>query len=294
MPRPKFVTCKICGKGFGSASIDIHVPQCYEKALKQWKINPVGPRPVMPGTKPPQATSSSPQAPVGGGAAAARSLKQNQVFEVAEYDNDNPNLHPCSKCGRKFNFDRIGYHESVCKGDQKRRVFRSERQRSITDGNGEYSVTPAPKSKRTGGQRGGYKVDATKPIPSTNWRQQHEEFIRAVRSAKQADSSAQQMWGAPKNARGGAGAGRGRGGRGAAPKTYTRSTVPANMVRQNRAVKENIATGGRMARAAESSIEKPGRSKPTRDTMGGGGGGGYRIANDNTTSLGTLQAFGRA
>jgi hypothetical protein len=37
---------------------------------------------------------------------------QNANFEAEEV---NQNLVPCRKCGRKFNSDRVGKHEKVCK-----------------------------------------------------------------------------------------------------------------------------------------------------------------------------------
>ena len=43
--------CPLCGQMFGSASIDIHVPQCHDKAVRRWEQLPPrerGPRPAMP------------------------------------------------------------------------------------------------------------------------------------------------------------------------------------------------------------------------------------------------------
>lgn len=48
MGPPGFKKCSICGKEFGSASIDIHVPQCYEKAMATWEKTHSGPQPVLP------------------------------------------------------------------------------------------------------------------------------------------------------------------------------------------------------------------------------------------------------
>lgn len=37
-------------------------------------------------------------------------------------NNQNQNLVPCRKCGRKFVSDRIGKHEKVCKGPETKHV----------------------------------------------------------------------------------------------------------------------------------------------------------------------------
>ncbi|KPI88194.1 hypothetical protein ABL78_2698 [Leptomonas seymouri] len=315
MPRPHFITCQLCGKGFGSASINIHIPQCYEKAIKRWKLDPVGPRPVMPAlygnagaakrsgsnggtirnTMMNSGAMGLDEQPCGGGMAAARSLHAQNTLPMMEEAPTNMNLHPCSKCGRSFNYDRISYHESVCKGDQKRRVFDSSKQRCVS---GEGSDGFGSVFGRTGGGKGKKRKLGTAnttsnytpaPAPQTNWRQQHEEFIDAIRSARRAGAESQSMWGTssvdvaqgrrqmaptrgPQRApftrsafQGGA-----SGGGGAAGALYTRGMpppsqrVPALMVKQSESRKQNIASGGRASQAKPSAPVPPSRGGAVR------------------------------
>ncbi|KAG5489926.1 hypothetical protein JKF63_00043 [Porcisia hertigi] len=342
MPRPQFITCHLCGRGFGSASINIHIPQCYEKAIKRWQLDPQGPRPVMPQLhgKPVSKASNirSPAVsfagqPCGSGVSAVRTLHmQSQIPESVAPEN--MNLHPCSKCGRKFNYDRVAYHERVCKGDRKRRVFDSSKQRCATgDADDAYagSAFGAPTGARGGRTKKTVAASTTSrytpaPAPRTNWRQQHEEFIAAIRSAKRADTDAQNMWG---TASGGPSYGSSRGPARSGPPgisssnfrsragvspqfSTTTGRVPRLMTKQNETFKQSIAAGGRAARAkAGGGIPAPGMGRPIpppeRNSFGGGGGsrfgnraggsgmggGGGRILNDNSSSMGMLQAMGR-
>jgi hypothetical protein len=371
MPRPQFITCQLCGKGFGSASINIHIPQCYEKAIKQWKLDPVGPRPVMPalygaaagakkagapvnggGARNPAIVSGAvgfDDQPCGGGISAVRSLHSQSMPPPSMEDGKiNMNLHPCSKCGRSFNYDRITYHESVCKGDQKRKVFDSSKQRRVS---GEGGDSFGSTFRRAGGESGMKKKGqlgvantpsryTPAPAPKTNWRQQHEEFINAIRSAKRADAEAQNMWGTSSPAVAAPRRGPVASTRGPQHAPFPRSTnqggalgtgsmstcgmpapaqrVPPLMAKQSESRKQNIATGGRAAQAKSSAPIAPRRGggpprpgsrlsqqQQQRGSIGGagdrfsgrgygGGGGGGRILNDNTTSIGMLQAMGQA
>lgn len=367
MPRPQFITCQLCGKGFGSSSINIHIPQCYEKAIKRWKLDPVGPRPVMPalygsagparksgnGLKTTTLTSDSigfEEQPCGGGVAAVRSLHVQKASPIVEDAPTNMNLHPCSKCGRSFNYDRIAYHESVCKGGEKRGVFDSSKQRRAADEEndgfgsvfGRSNGVKGTKKKQLGTANTTSRYTPA-PAPKTNWRQQHEEFINAIRSAKRADAESQNMWGTssavaaptlapvtpargPPRAPFQRSAKQGRVFSGASEEMSTRGMpapsqrVPLLMMKQNDSRKKNIATGGRAAQAKSSAPMVPprggggggGGGRPsnrvskqrssfggTGDRFGGreygmGGGGGGRILNDNTTSIGMLQAMGLA
>lgn len=342
MPPPKFVTCQICGRGFGSASIGIHIPQCYDKALKRWQLDPTGPRPVMPQMQTGKGKTGLSgkdgfDVPVGAGGAAARSLKANNVgMTISEAPPENMNLHPCSKCGRKFNYDRISYHESVCKGDRRRPVFDSTKQRMPEDaleGGGSFGYSGRSSAKRKG-KKGSAAPASSSPavaryprIPPSTWRQQHEEFIEAVRYARRSGAESKAMWGNPSSSPAGR---RQPGGvsRAAPRDAPIPPRVPSSMVKQNEFRKANMVSGGRAARVQSNSINTPApngaadgglrrtstktatrssafggggdrfaRYGPGGAAGGGGGGGGggpVRIVNDNTTSIGMNQAFGRA
>lgn len=201
----KFVTCQLCGHGFGSASIAIHIPQCYDKALKRWQLDPRGPKPVMPhrggvgGTvHQPLSKDNSIASLYGDGRSTAPaslraplSQQQQQLFAQPEaFPSGNPNLHPCRKCKRTFAFDRIAYHESVCKGNKKRKEFNSKKQRlsdfdefEIRAAAGGSKQRQVPVGISRGASRAVALIDS-RPGGATSWRQQHADFINAIRSAR--------------------------------------------------------------------------------------------------------------
>ncbi|KAH9582299.1 hypothetical protein LSM04_009529 [Trypanosoma melophagium] len=297
---PRFRTCPLCQQGFGTASLGIHIPQCYEKAIKRWRLNPIGPMPVMPNINraPPQGGKNiMPESACGNGVIGARSLRQqSNVNDIPEYAGDNANLHPCSRCGRSFLFDRIAYHESVCKGNMKRKVFDSSKQRAV-EGDGGYDtfrMSYGKKKKNMKHTSGVSGISAA--VPRTRWREQHREFIEAMRAARRAHNASQEMWGEPIVK---------------APVAYPekQQRLPPAVARHQKGMqlREERTRG-----AIETSIPRAQpmvRQTPARrpygnafggggerftSCRGGGGGGKVKIINDNTTSLGMLQAFGRA
>ncbi|XP_006755474.1 PREDICTED: zinc finger C2HC domain-containing protein 1B [Myotis davidii] len=84
----------------------------------------------------------------------------------------NQNLFPCEVCGRRFAADVLERHGPICKKlfNKKRKPFSSVKQRL----QGTYfpTVSLALQSK-------------PQPVRKANWRQQHEDFIIAIQSAKQ-------------------------------------------------------------------------------------------------------------
>ncbi|KAL7701199.1 zinc-finger of a C2HC-type/Double zinc ribbon [Lotmaria passim] len=102
--RPAFHVCYLCGQQFGSASIGIHIPQCYQKKLSQWeKSDPAvrGPKPKHPDT-----------VKWKGGPNAAAEQNNGDSYETF-----NSQLVPCPNCGRTFLPDRLAVHLRGCKGD---------------------------------------------------------------------------------------------------------------------------------------------------------------------------------
>ena len=97
---PRFVLCYICGRQFGSKSIEIHEPQCLEK----WKVeNDKLPREQRrPLPKKPEVLSSGGKYDV------------NAMNEAA-WQSAQANLVPCPNCGRTFNPDRLAVHLRACK-----------------------------------------------------------------------------------------------------------------------------------------------------------------------------------
>ncbi|KAJ6638630.1 Zinc finger C2HC domain-containing protein 1C [Pseudolycoriella hygida] len=87
------------------------------------------------------------------------------------------NMAACEKCGRFFNEDRILKHESICKKQKKRKVFDVTKHR-VQGTDAEVYVKKALKASPK-------KQAAAPPAKKSNWRKKHEEFIAAIRSAKQ-------------------------------------------------------------------------------------------------------------
>ncbi|CUG91208.1 zinc finger protein, putative [Bodo saltans] len=340
----KFVSCPLCGQGFGSASIGIHVPQCYDKALKRWQLDPRGPKPVMPvrglstGTMKggsPGASSMPNYGNTGGHGAGNSSMpvplrstlnqRQQQLRLPTEdpYPDHNPNLHPCRKCQRTFAFDRIAYHESVCKGNKQRKPFNSKKQRLSDFDEFEIRATArggggAGRTVRGGAGGGRAPPLDTRQSGATSWRRQHADFISAIRSAKQHQSQVTALQKKVQPQRDDLGGGR----------RQPRQPFASNALRQpdiyrstaNRAAAGGGALGPRQnpqfpQQAATSRTVKTtpagsgrGAVNAMRNVGGGGGfalggpsnagayGGGapnYRIQNTNQTSSAMLQAMGR-
>nr|CCC93645.1 unnamed protein product [Trypanosoma congolense IL3000] len=297
---PRFRLCPLCQQGFGTASLGIHVPQCYQKALKRWMVNPVGPKPVMPNadlTPRKGRAYDTETVACGRGTNGARTLCEDEQFVNIPEHAENMNLHPCSRCGRKFLFDRIAYHESVCKGNVKRKVFDSSKQRAI-DGQHRGSCFGSSTSGKWRKTTSGASTSAP-GVPRTRWREQHLEFIEAMRAARRANQASKAMWGEssvresqstrPRQQRASPG--------------VLRQQRGANLRQQRTANPMGITLSGTGSTSLSSYSRQSrgnayvGRSDRFSSNGGGGGGGGggqMKIINDNTTSLGMLQAFGRA
>ncbi|XP_045150516.1 zinc finger C2HC domain-containing protein 1B [Echinops telfairi] len=84
----------------------------------------------------------------------------------------NQELFPCEVCGRRFAADVLARHGPICRKlvSRKRKPFNSLKQR--LQGTDIPTVRRGPQTK-------------SQPVRTSNWRQQHEDFINAIRSAKQ-------------------------------------------------------------------------------------------------------------
>ncbi|XP_066567419.1 zinc finger protein 474-like [Amia ocellicauda] len=98
--RPGFRVCYLCGREFGSKSIDIHEPKCLEKWHIENEKLPKNQR--RPTPQKPEALS------VGG------SYDINAVNEAA-WQSSQAQLLPCETCGRRFLPDRLPVHQRSCK-----------------------------------------------------------------------------------------------------------------------------------------------------------------------------------
>ncbi|XP_078605983.1 zinc finger protein 474-like isoform X1 [Branchiostoma floridae x Branchiostoma japonicum] len=94
--KPRTVVCYICGREFGSKSIDIHEPQC----LKKWQLeNKQLPRDQR--RPEPKKIGTSSMSAEERNEAAWKSAQSQMV--------------PCGNCGRTFNPDRLPVHQRSCK-----------------------------------------------------------------------------------------------------------------------------------------------------------------------------------
>ncbi|XP_056674876.1 zinc finger C2HC domain-containing protein 1B isoform X2 [Monodelphis domestica] len=84
----------------------------------------------------------------------------------------NLKLYRCDVCGRSFAPDVLERHGPICKRlfNKKRKPFNSLKQR--LQGTDIFMVRRSPQTK-------------VPTVKKSNWRQQHEDFINAIRSAKQ-------------------------------------------------------------------------------------------------------------
>ena len=105
---PISVTCYICGKGYGTRSIDNHLPQCARKFEAEQMLLPREQRRNLP---------SKPEVLKGGGASGQGRPMSLDEQNQAVADNYLENVRvPCPNCGRKFGAqDRLDVHLRSCK-----------------------------------------------------------------------------------------------------------------------------------------------------------------------------------
>lgn len=99
---------------------------------------------------------------------------EEEQFEIDEAPDVN-GLLQCSICGRRFAEDRLQKHMSICEKNKskKRKVFDLRKQRLVSSEQAQF-VANAEKTDKV------YQKKAKK----ANWRAQHENFIAAIRAAK--------------------------------------------------------------------------------------------------------------
>lgn len=115
--KPKAVMCYICGREYGTASIEIHLKACEKKwDIEQSKLPPKERRtcPTKPQTFD-DVVIGAKSSPAGAGSNAAMDAYNDQAFK--EY-NDKA-LVPCDLCGRTFLPDSLVKHAKACKGPRK-------------------------------------------------------------------------------------------------------------------------------------------------------------------------------
>lgn len=92
-----------------------------------------------------------------------------------------PGMSACSNCGRHFNEDRIEKHEKICQKttSKKRKVFDITKHR-VQGTEAEAYVRKSIKAPKVVVPK-----KAETPTKKSDWRKKHEEFIAAIRAAKE-------------------------------------------------------------------------------------------------------------
>ncbi|XP_070541833.1 zinc finger protein 474-like [Ptychodera flava] len=118
--RPPSVVCYICGREFGTKSINIHEPQCMKKwhaeneRLPRDKRRPPPRKPqLLPGIQ-------------------GNTNQDLERFNQAAYESANTQLVPCKHCARTFFTDRIAKHEKYCKPPDRPGTATLSRPSSVT------------------------------------------------------------------------------------------------------------------------------------------------------------------
>eukprot|EP01138_Halocafeteria_seosinensis_P006023 gb/GECG01006156.1/.p1 GENE.gb/GECG01006156.1/~~gb/GECG01006156.1/.p1 ORF type:complete len:166 (+),score=20.47 gb/GECG01006156.1/:1-498(+) len=126
---PPAVVCYICGRQYGTKSIDIHIKQCQKKFLQQEAHKPKGQRRPLP--QPPSSFQSNegggvqgspggrPQtAPQGNGATGWSPAELQARNEAAMKTFNEESLQKCENCGRTFLPDRLAVHQRSCTAER--------------------------------------------------------------------------------------------------------------------------------------------------------------------------------
>lgn len=112
MPKePVYVICYICGRKYGTKSIEIHEPQCLEK----WKAEN--------SNLPKQLRRPVPIKPAGqhffSGDSANIEARNEAAWQASKQQ-----LVECENCGRRFQPDRLMVHQRSCRpGNTSKRVI---------------------------------------------------------------------------------------------------------------------------------------------------------------------------
>lgn len=212
-------------KEMSSLSLGLHSPDERNnndvlgraKSSNGLKLNPVvtkkSPTPVMPtqvvkrpaNTTPTAATRATPAPRTS--SATTKTTKRTAVVSLKtpprrtsgnmtsntnrmplNVDVDTGNMGVCRHCNRHFNTDRLAKHEVVCEkmAHTKRKIFDAARHRL----RGTDAEKFLKKAQNRGSAKSAYSSAAaasgmTASLKKNNWRKKHEEFIQAIRAAKQ-------------------------------------------------------------------------------------------------------------
>jgi hypothetical protein len=109
--RPKALMCYICGREFGTASLEIHLKSCKKKWDLEQALKPKNERRPCP-TAPEEFNEA-----LGGSGNKAYDMESYNAKAFDAYNTKA--LEPCLNCGRTFLPDSLKKHAKMCKGPVK-------------------------------------------------------------------------------------------------------------------------------------------------------------------------------
>jgi hypothetical protein len=102
--RPRSVNCRICGRAYGTASIEIHIPQCEKLFMKRQALLPRHQKQRLPDRPRGLPKFSSSQ-------------EQEEYNNIAFRNFNDKVLKKCDNCGRTFHPERLAIHLRSCTVD---------------------------------------------------------------------------------------------------------------------------------------------------------------------------------
>ncbi|KAG2482453.1 hypothetical protein HYH03_018622 [Edaphochlamys debaryana] len=141
--RPRAYCCYLCGQQFGSQSLKIHIPQCYEKWLRVESGKPPKERRPPP-PPPPELDEPLPTTSAG--------IDEFNSKMFGAYNG--VSLTPCPNCGRTMRPEALKHHLKACTPDRP-----MGRQQAGAGGGGGAGAANAAAAARAGGGGGGGEYD---------------------------------------------------------------------------------------------------------------------------------------
>lgn len=185
-----------------SSEQSIPVPELNQKPLNS--LRPLKPTPVagVNAVKKGVAPAMKPAIGIGSGGTKVE-MQQNSRGNMVKRPSSSStaplpdNMSSCRICGRNFNSDRLEKHETICEKTaiKKRKIFDATIHR-VKGTEAEQFVKRAIKQQQIQQRKAGGPVTIPQasvalaaatgtPSKKSDWRRKHEEFIAAIRSAKQ-------------------------------------------------------------------------------------------------------------
>lgn len=124
--RPVGLMCYICGRQYGSASLQIHLKKCKSQFLAQEAKKPASKRRPLP---------PDPMGSAGGGGGGGVDAEAQNAAAFESYNTHS--LLPCENCGRTFAEKPLAIHKKSCKGGKPvaRRLLKGEGNSPVYAGN---------------------------------------------------------------------------------------------------------------------------------------------------------------